>query len=363
MQSKGESTRQAICEKARELFCKRGFKGVTMQDICKATGLSRGGLYRHFDSTGQIFSAILEGFGGAQNRGIHEQIGRGVPASLILEELLCRYEYEIPDSGSSLSLAVCEFYSGSDSVNAPPILDWYESSRAGWEELIRYGLDTGEFSCPDPRGMFDLVVFAYQGARLWGRLMELPKGTPGRMLGQVRRLLLGPEMIRLERPRPEHKERALEFREEFFAHGEPTIFGSELLDKTESYDKWLESVTRNTDPKTVDPNWVLTDTYFALDGRDDIVGIIDLRHELNGFLKDLGNCGYSVRPAKRCHGYCSQMLGLLTVSAKAAGLSELHISVERDNAPSVRVIKGWGGVYERSFSHEGAGADVYVVPL
>lgn len=57
------------------------------------------------------------------------------------------------------------------------------------------------------------------------------------------------------------------------------------------------------------------------------------------------------------------MLGLLTVRAKAAGLSELHISVERDNAPSVRVIKGWGGVYERSFSHEGAGADVYVVPL
>ena len=57
------------------------------------------------------------------------------------------------------------------------------------------------------------------------------------------------------------------------------------------------------------------------------------------------------------------MLGLLTVRARAAGLRELHISVERDNIPSVRVIKGRGGVYERSFTHDGAGADVYLIAL
>ena len=363
MSGKGETTRQAICERARELFCQRGFKGVTMQDICKAAGLSRGGLYRHFGSTGQIFSAILEGFGGAQNREIHEQILRGVPASLILEGLLCRYEAEMLDGGSSLSLAVCEFYSGPEAASAPPVSRWYEASRAGWEELIRYGLDTGEFSCPDPRGAFDLLAFAYQGARLWGRLMELPKAVPAGMFGQVRRLLLGPDMIRLERPGPEHRERALAFREEFFAHDEPVIFGSELLDKTGSYGEWLGAVTRNTDPATVNPDWVLTDTYFAVDGEEDIVGIIDLRHRLNGFLRDMGNCGYSGRPSRRGRGYGTQMLGLLTVRARAAGLRELHISVERDNIPSVRVIKGRGVVYERSFTHYGAGADVYLIAL
>lgn len=363
MAVKGENTRAQICERARELFCKRGFKEVTMQDICAATGLSRGGLYRHFESTGQIFAAILEGFNETQNRDIEEQIRSGTPAAVILEGLLCRYEREMLDRESSLSLAVCEFYSSPGSVNAPPLGERYEASREGWLELIRYGIDTGEFRCCDPQGAFDLMVFAYQGARVYSRLMPLPGDAPEGMMGQVRRLLLGPGTVRLERPALRYKERALGFREEFFSRGEPVIFGSELLDKTERYEDWLEAVTRNTSPDTVSPDWVLTDTYFAVDGDDEIVGIIDLRHELNGFLRDLGNCGYSVRPGCRGNGYGSQMLGLLTARARAAGMTELHISVERGNLPSVRVIEGRGWAYERNFSHDGEPADVYVLRL
>lgn len=233
-------------------------------------------------------------------------------------------------------------------------------SRGG---LYRHFESTGEFRCCDPQGAFDLMVFAYQGARVYSRLMPLHGSVPEGMMGQVRRLLLGPGIVRLERPAPRHKERALRFREEFFSHNEPTIFGSELLDKTERYEDWLEAVTRNTSADTVSPDWVLTDTYFAVDSDDEIVGIIDLRHELNGFLRDLGNCGYSVRPSCRGKGFGSQMLGLLTARARAAGMAELHISVEQGNLASVRVIDGRGGAYERSFTHEGEPADVYVLRL
>lgn len=106
--------------------------------------------------------------------------------------------------------------------------------------------------------------------------------------------------IALVRPCLEQKEEALAYRREHFLHGENIIYGSELFDKTESYEEWLASVTQNTDPDTVNENWVVTDTFFAIrksDGR--IIGIIDLRHTLNAFLKDLGNCGYSVRPSER----------------------------------------------------------------
>lgn len=51
------------------------------------------------------------------------------------------------------------------------------------------------------------------------------------------------------------------------------------------------------------------------------------------------------------------------VRAREAGLNELHISVERENLPSVRVIQGRGGAYERSFTHEGMAADIYVIAL
>ena len=87
-------------------------------------------------------------------------------------------------------------------------------------------------------------------------------------------------MITLKRPVKEYETEALAFKREFFDNGETTINGSELLDRMDSYDEWLKSVTDNTSSDTVNPSWVVTDTYFAFDEKDRIVGIIDLRHEL-----------------------------------------------------------------------------------
>ena len=44
MGTKGEKTKRFICENAFQLFAEKGFKDVTMKDICEKTGLSRGGL-------------------------------------------------------------------------------------------------------------------------------------------------------------------------------------------------------------------------------------------------------------------------------------------------------------------------------
>lgn len=172
------------------------------------------------------------------------------------------------------------------------------------------------------------------------------------------------DTIRLIRPALELKEKALEYREEHFAYGETTIYGSELFDKTDSYEEWLSAVTRNTSPLTVSENWVVTDTFFAVREKDrKIIGMIDLRHTLNDFLKDLGNCGYSVRPLERKQGYADQMVRQLLLVAKAAGILKLHLSVERDNTASVKVIRKNGGLYERSFTFENTIADIYQITL
>ena len=169
--------------------------------------------------------------------------------------------------------------------------------------------------------------------------------------------------IRLVRPTEQLKEQAINFRQEFFDNHQMVINGSELLDKTDQYEDWLKAVTANTNIETVNVNWVVTDTFFAVDEKGKIVGIIDLRHTLNDFLKDLGNCGYSVCPSERRKGYATEMLRLLLPIAKNAGMKELYLSVERDNKASIKTILRNGGKHERSFEFEDEQADIYKIIL
>ncbi len=108
----------------------------------------------------------------------------------------------------------------------------------------------------------------------------------------------------------------------------------------------------------------MTDTFFAIREDDNrIIGIIDLRHTLNEFLKDFGNSGYSVRPSERKKGYATEMLRLLLKYAKEIGLKDLYLSVERDNIPSIKTILKNGGKIERGFAVEGKLADIYLIEL
>jgi AcrR family transcriptional regulator len=51
---KGEATRQRIIAQAAPIFNQRGFAGSSMQDVMEATGLEKGGLYRHFSGKEEL---------------------------------------------------------------------------------------------------------------------------------------------------------------------------------------------------------------------------------------------------------------------------------------------------------------------
>jgi TetR/AcrR family transcriptional regulator, transcriptional repressor for nem operon len=52
--NKGELTRERILAQAAPIFNQRGFAGCSMQDVMDATGLEKGGLYRHFESKEEL---------------------------------------------------------------------------------------------------------------------------------------------------------------------------------------------------------------------------------------------------------------------------------------------------------------------
>lgn len=194
MGSKGEKTKQYICKQACQLFAERGYKSVTMKDICEKTGLSRGGLYRHYASTEQIFLEIADKFTQKQSDEVSEKIAQQIPAVKILDDVLQRYANEMLDNKNSLSLAIYEFYSNSElSKTENSVAKQYEASKSMWVELINYGMKNKEFKKVDAEAVFDVIVFSYQGIRMYSKLMEIDQTIPQRVILQIKKILLPEE--------------------------------------------------------------------------------------------------------------------------------------------------------------------------
>ena len=51
---KGERTRHEIIRRAAPIFNQRGYEGAALSDLMEATGLGKGGIYRHFESKQQL---------------------------------------------------------------------------------------------------------------------------------------------------------------------------------------------------------------------------------------------------------------------------------------------------------------------
>ena len=191
MGKKGEDTKKFIREKAACLFAQKGYKNVTMKDICAITGLSRGGLYRHYDSTQQIFSEIVDMLMNAQDNELPEKMAAGLPARQILEEILERYRMEMLDSSASLSVAIYEFFSenfsdGQDNL----LLRQYQYSVDMWSEFLAYGIKRGEFKQVECKEIIDIIIFSYQGVRMYSTIIPLDEEIPLRIINHIKKTLL-----------------------------------------------------------------------------------------------------------------------------------------------------------------------------
>src|SRR6202034_4109484 len=57
---KGEQTRQEIIRKSAPIFNKKGYDGAALSDLMRATGLEKGGIYRHFESKEELAGNAFE---------------------------------------------------------------------------------------------------------------------------------------------------------------------------------------------------------------------------------------------------------------------------------------------------------------
>jgi TetR/AcrR family transcriptional repressor of nem operon len=55
-------TRARIVESARVMFNRHGFEQVSIDDVMKQAGLTRGGFYNHFDSKDELYAEAVQSF-------------------------------------------------------------------------------------------------------------------------------------------------------------------------------------------------------------------------------------------------------------------------------------------------------------
>lgn len=188
---RGEETRKLIKKCACDLFASKGFKQVTMKDICEAASLSRGGLYCHYESTQEIFKEIINDFMSRQEDTFSEKIAQNIPAKEILNEVLEKYKAEMLDGQASLSLAIYEYFSIADvSETENELNTQYLASFKAWKNLLDYGIQTGEFNLVDIRPVFDLIIFSYQGVRMYSKLMPINEEIPQGIIEQIRKIIV-----------------------------------------------------------------------------------------------------------------------------------------------------------------------------
>ena len=88
---------------------------------------------------------------------------------------------------------------------------------------------------------------------------------------------------------------------------------------------YLEDTMRYTREETLPEGMVLATQFLCIRKSDNrLVGMIQVRHYLNDFLRTFGgHIGYSVRPSERRKGYASWMLKNVQPYCKSLGLSEI----------------------------------------
>lgn len=60
MRKDGRETRREIIEKSLQIFSVKGYYNTSVSDIMAATGLTKGGLYAHFDSKEDLWNAAYD---------------------------------------------------------------------------------------------------------------------------------------------------------------------------------------------------------------------------------------------------------------------------------------------------------------
>lgn len=170
--NKGELTRERIVAAAAPLFNQKGFAGCSLQDIMAATGLEKGGLYRHFSSKEDL---AAEAFRFAHAHSRRTRTDDLDPALSPLDRLRAAV-VRFVESPSVLPGGCPLMNTAIDADDSNPVLrslalDAFTGWRKRLAAIVREGVRAGQIRRDaEPRQIANTMVAALEGALMLGRL-------------------------------------------------------------------------------------------------------------------------------------------------------------------------------------------------
>jgi TetR/AcrR family transcriptional repressor of nem operon len=169
---KGEATRQRIIEEAAPIFNQQGFAGCSMQDLMQATGLEKGGIYRHFankeELAAEAFRYALARTMKVRNDHLAEVSG-SVEKLHLAVKLFVERRSTIP-GGCPLMNTAIEADDGNPTLRKLAlngIKDW----KSRLAEIVEAGLRDGEIRVgTEPRRIANTMIATLEGALMISRL-------------------------------------------------------------------------------------------------------------------------------------------------------------------------------------------------
>ncbi len=175
MGNKGERTRADIVRKSAALMNRQGFMAATMASVVEATGIQKGGLYRHFESREALAYEALD-FAVSQVRARFAQVLEGKTNAC--ERLLAMLDAYDDADGADVPLAggcpIMNTAIESDHAH-PGLRERAQAAMDGWHGLLRRivaaGLRSGEIRPGvEPARVASVFIACVEGAVMLSQL-------------------------------------------------------------------------------------------------------------------------------------------------------------------------------------------------
>jgi TetR/AcrR family transcriptional repressor of nem operon len=175
---KGELTKAEIIRKSAVLFNKQGYAGAALSDIMAATGLEKGGIYRHFASKDELALAAFEYAVELVNERYRQALYGKRNAIERLQAIVDTFS-EL-EEGHPISGGCPIMNTAIDSDDAHPALraraeQALQAWRATLVQIVQSGIRRGEVRAGvDPAQVADVVIANLEGSLMMSRLLDDP---------------------------------------------------------------------------------------------------------------------------------------------------------------------------------------------